>query len=132
MSGEKKKGVLKELEEKFEKIQDAIGILRDTLDEVYPEKSYNELLDALTDFEFSDKKLSKKAKKEKEEKCIEFLKKKYPKMVTLITELDTTLDSIDFLITQRLDKIEDMEDKLSDIEELKDELEIRKEELNEI
>jgi len=130
MSEEKKKGVLKELEQRFEKIQDAIGILRDTLEEIYPERGYNELLDALTNFEFSDKKLSKKAKKEKEEKCISFLKKKYPKMVTLITDLDITLDSIDFLITQRLDKIEDIEDKISDIEELKEELERRKEELD--
>ena len=110
--------IFRDFEEKFDKIQSGISTFENILDDLYSERQYDDLLDALSNVEFDDKKLTKKARKEKEEKCSEFIKKKYPQVSTLITELDTTLDAIGFLIKEGTISVESTSQSEKDSKEI--------------
>ncbi len=127
---DKKEDALKKVNEKLQQIQDTIDGFYEKMDLISADYQYDELIESLSDFEYTDKKLSKKQKEEKKQKVLELMKKKFPEFVKSFTELNIVLDGIDFLIQERRDKLESITENLEEIEDMKDEIERRKEELD--
>ena len=128
MGIEKSKG-LKELNKKLQNIKNRVDEFYDNLENISTDFTYDELIESFSDFEYSDKKLTKKQKREKEDKVIEFMRKKFPEFVKSFTELDVVLDGIEFLVQEKKDRFESIMENICEIEDMKEEIERRKEDL---
>ena len=121
--------LIQKLEKKINEIRDFTNNLYEKLDELGSNLDgvYSELVTEFKAEQPSEKKLTKKQRKEM---VLKLVKEKCPNLVKMFEEFDLFVEGFSELIEDKKNRFEDINNELDEIEQLEDEIQERKDRLD--